>query len=103
MAGDYLKQYKELEKDFISNNKSPKTVKAFYDLLREIENNRNGENEILLSYINSSLGYYQKAYDIYKEIYEKNKRKAKTKLLELEQKARLYGDKLAVKEGGKEN
>jgi hypothetical protein len=62
-----------------------------------LENGENNDNEVILSYVYTLLGYHQKAYDIYKKIYDKSEAEAKAKLLEFQQRAQSSGDKFAIK------
>jgi phage/plasmid-associated DNA primase len=97
MDEKYMNKYIELSKALNETNKSQKIIDEIYAFLNELVKEENTDNEIMLSYVYTLLGYHQKAYDIYKKIYDENEAKAKAKLLKLEQMAQSSGDKFPLR------
>ena len=62
-----------------------------------LQKDDNKENKMVLVYVYKLLAYHKKAYDLYIEIYNEDDRKQKSKLFEMEQMSKNYGDNNALK------
>jgi hypothetical protein len=101
MTENYMKQYIELSKEYEENSKSQEIIGKIYDLISALENDENKNNKMVLVYVYKLLAYHKKAYDLYLEIYNKNDRKQRAKLFDMEQMSKSHGDNFAVKLKGK--
>jgi hypothetical protein len=97
MIESYMKQYIELSKEFKANNKSQEIIGKLYDLMHLLEKDENKDNKMVLVHVYILLAYYKKAYDLYLKIYNKNDRKQKAKLFEMEQMSKSHGDDFIIK------
>jgi thioredoxin-like negative regulator of GroEL len=99
MAEKYTNKYIELSKAF-NANKSQETIEALHNFMKELELEKNGDAEVVLTNVYILLKYHQKAYALYKKIYDENEAKAKVQLLKLQQMAQSYGDNFSIKTTG---
>jgi hypothetical protein len=97
LAENFMKQYIELSNEFRKNNKSQEIIKKLYDFMGTLEKDENKDNEIVLVYVYTLLAYHKKACDLYFKIHNKNDRKQKAKLFDMEQMSKSHGDNFAIK------
>jgi hypothetical protein len=97
MAENYMNQYIELSKAYRENNKSQETIRKIYDLMNSLEKDGNNDNKMVLVYVYTLLAYHKKAYDLFFKIYNKDNRKQKSKLFDMERMSKSHGDNFAIK------
>ncbi|MGO5073129.1 CbrC family protein [Clostridium sporogenes] len=99
MNNNYEELYLKLEKDFSKENSTADEIDKLYKLMHELESKQNNSIEIKKILVNLYLllQYYEKAYNCYVKIADKNNKKDRKKLFQLKQKTEWYRDRLAIK------
>lgn len=99
MNNNYEELYLKLEKDFSKENATADEIDKLYKLMQELESQQNNNREIQKILVNLYLllQYYEKAYNCYVKVADKNNKKDRKKLFQLKQKTEWYRDRLAIK------
>ncbi|HBJ2613911.1 TPA: CbrC family protein [Clostridium botulinum] len=99
MNNNYEELYLKLEKNFSKENATADEIDKLYKLMQELESQQNNNREIQKILVNLYLllQYYEKAYNCYVKVADKNNKKDRKKLFQLKQKTEWYRDRLAIK------
>ncbi len=99
MSRSFKSDYIEISNEFRKSNASRESVEKLYDLLYELENSkRTSEEDLILSYIYSLLGFHLSAYEIFKSVADVKDKKASTKLYAMETKAKSHKNNFTIKD-----
>lgn len=95
----YSKEYINFSTEFKNSNGSKESIEKLYDLLYKLEEiDRTKNEDLLLSNVYTLLGFYEKAYELYKSWADLSNKKEISKLYTMEKKAKSHKNNFVLKD-----